>query len=598
MISRGLFNMRPAHGVAAALAIGLVALFLADAAYANTDAADTPNWLHMLMGLFGGLALFLFGMEQMGDGLKAVAGARLKDILAKFTKNRVVAAFTGAVVTAVIQSSSVTTVLVVGFVSAGVMTFTQSVGVIMGANVGTTVTAQIVAFKVEELALAFIAIGFALLFGAKRDNLKNYGAILMGLGLVFYGMSVMSDAMRPLRTYEPFTVLMGSMDNPFYGIAVAAAFTALVQSSSATTGLVIVMASQGLISLQAGIALALGANIGTCVTALLATIGKPTHAIRAGVVHVLFNVIGALLWIGLIEQLADFAIQVSPSSEGLSGSDRLAADTPRQIANANTIFNLANTVLLLAFAGPIAKAATALVPSRPEKPTQIAKPKYLDRELLEVPALGLERVRLELGHMAEILSAMFDALGEAFETRDSRKLDRLRRLDDGVNVLQHAVFGYLGGLRKQGLTDEESQALQKLFQATGAVEAMGDQMSDRIVSIAAKWLEKDMRASPAMSAIMRPLFRKTAETAIASIGAVQAVDELAAQSVLASEAEIERLISDALRHQSEQIELDDARHLEAIRMEMEMVESMRDLHRLSCDIARTVLPVAVLSERN
>jgi phosphate:Na+ symporter len=191
------------------------------------------------------------------------------------------AATTGALVTAVIHSSSVTTVLVVGFVSAGLMSMTQSIGIIMGANIGTTVTAHIVAFKVTEYALLLIAVGFALLFFGKTEKARLHGNLLMGLGLIFFGMGIMSEGMAPLRSYQPFIDLMVAMENPLPGILVAAIFTALVQSSSATTGIVIVMATQGFITLPAGIAMALGANIGTCVTALLAAIGKSTEAVRA-----------------------------------------------------------------------------------------------------------------------------------------------------------------------------------------------------------------------------------------------------------------------------------------------------------------------------
>ena len=256
------------------LLLGVLTWFFMGPAFAAADSQEMA-WGSMAMQLFGGLAIFLFGMEQMADALKAVAGERMKVILAKLTTNRFMGAITGAFVTAVIQSSSVTTVLVVGFITAGLMSMAQSIGVIMGANIGTTITAQIVAFKVTKAALLMVAVGFGMLFFSKQDKIKHYGAMLMGLGLVFFGMSVMSDAMKPLRSYQPFLDLMVTMENPLVGILVAAAFTGLIQSSSATTGIVIVMATQGFITLPAGIALAFGANVGTCVTALLASIGKP-----------------------------------------------------------------------------------------------------------------------------------------------------------------------------------------------------------------------------------------------------------------------------------------------------------------------------------
>ena len=341
---------------------GLLLIFLAMGtllpafpALGADEAGVTMDWWNMSMGLLGGLALFLFGMDQMSDSLKAVAGERMKLILARLTSNRFMGALTGAFVTAVIQSSSVTTVLVVGFISAGLMSMAQSIGVIMGANIGTTITAQIIAFKVTKLALLMIAIGFGMLFFSKNEKMKHYGGMLMGLGMIFFGMSVMSDAMYPLRAYQPFLDFMATMGNPFVGILVAAAFTALVQSSSATTGIVIVMASQGFITLPAGIALAFGANIGTCVTAILAAIGKPREAVRAAVVHVLFNVFGVLVWLGLISHLAEFVAWISPARGDLSGVERLAAETPRQIANAHTIFNVANTLIFIGLTAQFAR---------------------------------------------------------------------------------------------------------------------------------------------------------------------------------------------------------------------------------------------------
>ncbi len=298
------------------------------------------------------------------------------------------AAVTGALITAVIQSSSVTTVLVVGFVSAGLMGLTQSVGVIMGANVGTTITAQIVAFKVGDAALMMIAVGFAAWFGGRRDSLRQYGAMVMGIGLVFYGMHVMSEGMSPLRAHAPFIELMREMRHPLAGMLVGAVFTALVQSSSATTGIVIVLASQGFISLSAGIALALGANIGTCVTAMLAALGKPREAQRAAAVHVLFNLGGALLWLGLLDLLVTIATWLSPVHANLQGAARLAAETPRQIANANTAFNLINTLLFLPFCGLFARLVRRCLPDRApaaDGPTA----RYLDAALLDTPALAL-----------------------------------------------------------------------------------------------------------------------------------------------------------------------------------------------------------------
>ncbi|MFC1684578.1 Na/Pi cotransporter family protein, partial [Pseudomonadota bacterium] len=344
------------------------------------------DWGAMTMQLLGGLALFLFGIEQMARALKVVAGNRMKLILARLTTNRFMGAITGAFVTAIIQSSSVTTVLVVGFISAGLMSMAQSVGIIMGANIGTTITAQIIAFKITKAAMLMIAAGFGVLFFAKQEKIQQYGHMLMGLGLLFFGMTIMSEAMEPLRHFQPFLDLMIKMENPLIAILIAAAFTGLIQSSSAATGIVIVMASQGFITLPAGIALAFGANIGTCITALLATIGKPREALRAAMVHVLFNVIGVLIWLGFIDHLAQFVILISPSHEELSGTARLAAETPRQFANAHTIFNLANTLIFIGLTSQFTRLVEWLIPDKPLEKVVTVSPKYLDKMLLDTPA--------------------------------------------------------------------------------------------------------------------------------------------------------------------------------------------------------------------
>ena len=312
-----------------------------------SEAASTMgiDWGNLAMGLLGGLALFLFGMDLMSEALKSALGEKMKVVLAKLTKNRVSGALTGAFVTAIVQSSSVTTVLVVGFVSAGMMSMSQSIGVILGANVGTTLTAQIVAFNVERAALWMVAIGFLLSAIKKYESASQYGQMLLGLGLIFYGMGLMGHAMHPLRSYPPFLELMSQMSNPLLAIILGAGFTALVQSSSATTAIVITMAGQGFISLEAGIALAFGANIGTCVTALLASLGKSREALRASLVHLFFNFGGVLIWLPFIGVLATWVTGISPNYPELQGTAKLSKEVPRQIANAHTLFNVANTLL-------------------------------------------------------------------------------------------------------------------------------------------------------------------------------------------------------------------------------------------------------------
>lgn len=578
------------------LFLGLAAWILLGSALAAEGAeVEGLNRMEMGMGLFGGLALFLAGMEQMGEGLKAAAGERMKDILARLTRTRVHGAITGAIVTAVIQSSSVTTVLVVGFVSAGLLTLTQSIGIIMGANIGTTVTAQIVAFKVEKAALLMIAAGFGMIFLTKQDRLKQYGAIIMGLGLVFFGMGIMSDAMRPLRDYEPFLDLMASMNNVLLAILVAAAFTALVQSSSATTGIVIVMASQGFVSLEAGIALAFGANIGTCITAMLASMGRPPEAGRAAAVHVLFNVLGVALWIGFIPVLAELTTTLSPAHPDLVGTARLAAETPRQIANANTLFNVFNTVIFLGFAGVFGRLATVLMPDRPVDERFLVQPRFLDEELVATPALALERVRLELGHLGEIVQEMLAKIPVAIESGKPEPLEEVAQMDDQVDLLETEIVKYLGQIRQRSLSDEESQHFTTLMRATDNLESIGDLIETDFVTIGKDRLEQKLEASDAMKSMLSGLHAIVSKALALAVQAVRDEDQRAAQEVVALRGEVDRRVDEALAHQARKLAEADSRRVAIFRLEMELVDKLKRIHGLSRRIARGVLPEELAS---
>ena len=598
LLSNRFFSLFGMIGKPARLVLLLAALgcgTLAEAAGAEPARLD---WFTMGMGLFGGLALFLFGMEQMSDALKSAAGEGMKTLLSKLTGNRVSAAITGAAVTAVIQSSSVTTVLVVGFVSAGLMTLTQSIGVIMGANVGTSVTAHIVAFNVTRYALLLIAVGFGMLFFGKTDKLRHYGNMLMGLGLLFFGMGIMGEAMAPLREYQPFIDLMAAMERPLFGILAAAAFTALVQSSSATTGIIVVMAAQGFVTLPAGIAMAIGANIGTCVTAMLSSIGKPTEAVRAAAVHVVFNVAGALIWLGFIDQLANIAAWMSPAYPELDAAARLAAETPRQIANANTAFNVINTVIFLGFATAVAGLVRRLVPERVEPPTVLVESKYLDAQLLTTPALALNNVRLELGHMGGYVMEMIGGLGPALTSRDTKALQAIVRMDDKVDVLQQRILEYLGKIRGQAMSDKETELFQQLMNATVYLENAGDIVESELVPLLRRMVESGRRPSSTLIEMLGVLSEAAATALGHAIEAVTRADERLAQDVIAMKASQRQLVDQIYQHQAQQLEQAGADEIAGVRMEMEILERLRRLYSLARRIAKEVLPpeVALKSE--
>ena len=545
----------------------------------------------MMIELLGGLALFLYGMEKMTDGLKAAAGQQMNRLLAKLTSTPILGAITGAIVTAVIQSSSVTTVLVVGFVSAGLMTLVQSVGVIFGANVGTTVTAQIVAFNTTALALPLIAIGFVMTFVWKQGVARHYGAMLMGLGLIFYGMAAMGSAMSPLRTHEGFAELLQSLQNPFLGMLAGAAFTALVQSSSATIGLAVVMATQGLLSLPAGIAILFGAKIGTGITAVLAAIGKPRDAQRAAAVHVLFNVLGALIWLPFIPQIAGLAELVSPVAGHLQGVERLAEEVPRQIANAATLWATANTVIFLPFAALFAKMAIKIVPDRAVEERAIIRPRYLDDELIRVPAMALERARMELGHMGELTEGMLAKVKSAFKSRD---LSELSQQHDQVVVLREAVIAYLQHVGRGEFSDAEADEHANLVAATGEIESMSAAISRELAPLARSIEEANISPSEETVELLERLFQTIQESAHCALLALVEGDERAAQTVVANRGAILKLTSELHRLQSARLALDDPDRLLKHRVQFDILDKLRRVYSVAEHMAISVLPRGAL----
>ncbi|MGR9099057.1 MAG: Na/Pi cotransporter family protein [Gammaproteobacteria bacterium] len=580
------------------LAIAAIAsgALLSSDAHGQSPAGGELDFLRMGMDLLGGLALFLFGMEQLSKGLKAAAGNRMKELLAKLTTNRFTAVATGAFVTAVVQSSSITTVLVVGFVTAGLMSLTQSIGVIMGANVGTTLTAQIIAFKVEAAALLIIAFGFGLLFMSKTDRNKQIGSMVMGLGMVFFGMSIMSEAMHPLRSYHPFMAIMAEMEKPVLGILVAAVFTSLVQSSSAATGVVIAMSGQGLITLTGGIALIFGANIGTCVTALLAAIGKPAEALRAAAVHVFFNVAGVLVWLAFIPELALWVSRISPAYPELAGSARLAAEVPRQIANAHTVFNLANTLLFIAFTTQIAVLSQKLIPERKIKEKVIIRPKFLDDALLTSPTLALDRVRMEIGHLGEITILMLKRIREAYLSGRHEELEEVAKLDDKADILHKLIMDYVNLLIKNPLGSRENELVLRFIRASEDLERVGDAIETDLVRIGHAAVEKKIVFPEGPRKILNELYDQVFAGLQNAVKSVTENNELAAQQVLAMKAGINHLVQKSLDLQTQSVAKGELHAVTLTRFEVELIDCLKRIYSLSKRIAKLTAPAVLTQE--
>jgi phosphate:Na+ symporter len=578
------------------LLLGFIGLFFLMLLLPLPVQADTASdskeisWFFLIVGLLGGLSLFLYGMEKMSDALKNVAGEKMKDIMAVLSNNRIMGLITGAIVTAVIQSSSVTTVMLVGFVTAGLMSLSQTIGVILGADIGTTITAQIVAFKVTKYALLLVAIGFVMLFTSKKEKIQQYGYMIMGLGMIFFGMGVMSGAMEPLRTYQPFIDLMANMSNPILGILVAAVFTALVQSSSASMGVVIVLAMQGLITLEAGISLALGANIGTCVTAGLASIGKPREAVRVAVCHVLFKIIGVLIMLPLIGPFAKFVVTISPSApEGLNGLQAVAAVLPRQVANAHTLFNIGIGVLFLPFVTYFARLVFWLVPDKPLTEVEELQPKYLSDLLLHTPSLALDAARHEIKRMGKRVDLMNTAMMPAVLTGNKESLLAVREMYEEVDVLHKHLVTYLANVSKLKLNEYQTQKMIRLMDAVNDLDHIGDLIEVNMVGLGERRIEKGFKISQETQKVINTVHHVVSDALKGAVRAVVEEDKDFATRVISMKSDMNRLVEQADMHQAKRLISEDSGKFEAYSVEVDIIEKLKRIYYHAKRMAKTVV---------
>ena len=463
----------------------LLPMVLATSLFASSSSNDAEgfSFILIIIGLFGGLGMFLYGMEMMSDGMKMTAGNSMRAILKKLTSNRFIAVFVGAFITMIIQSSSATTVMLVSFVNSGLLNFVQALGVILGSNIGSTVTAQIVAFKVTDYALLLIAVGSIMTLFSKKDSAKHIGFVILGFGLLFYGMKVMSDTMKPLRTDPTFNIILTSFENPFLGIIAGAVFTALIQSSSATTGIVITLASSGSITLEAGIPLILGANIGTCITALLAGLKATRDAKRVAIGHVLFNVIGVLVFCFWIPVFADLVAQTTDN-------------VPRQIANAHTIFNIVSTILFIPFAPFISRTIIRYFPDK-EKLRNIEKPAILnlDEKVLSYPTAAINNAQAEISGVVGLTERVVGSLVPPFITdKDQSDVENpelnlitgLHQRLEKIKYLNENISNYLIKISQQDLTSHQSREVFALVSATNYLNSINDTVKVKFENLIGK----------------------------------------------------------------------------------------------------------------
>jgi phosphate:Na+ symporter len=453
--------------------------------------------MSIAIGMFGGLGLFLYGMQLMGSGLQKAAGRRLERIIEVLTTNRFMGVIVGVLVSGVIQSSSATTVMVVGFVNAGIMKLSQAVGVIMGANIGTTVTGQLVSMSIDEIAPISIAVGMFFWLTAKKDTSKNLAEILIGLGILFLGMEFLKDALKPMRELQVFNDMMAGLShNPILGVLVGFILTFIVQSSSASIGMLIALASQGALPLEAALPILYGDNIGTCTTALISSIGAGKNAKRAAIIHLTFNIIGTLLFIIILSVPIMHVVRLLDPT-----------DVARQIANSHTMFNLINVVLQFPFAFILIKVAMWVIPEKGEA-QDLKRTKFIDDRILETPTIALQSAIKETINMGRVSQESFKYSMDGFFELNADMVVKTFKIEKDVNFLEKAITDYLVKLSNREIMDTDRRYIDGLFNNINDIERIGDH-ADNIAELAIEAIDKRLSFSEDSKDELREMYNRS-----------------------------------------------------------------------------------------
>ena len=454
---------------------------------------ESVNWLALVYGLVGGLGLFLYGMKMMSEGLQKSAGSSLRNILEKITTNRVIGTFVGVVVTTIIQSSSATTVMVVGFVNAGLMNLVQALSIVLGANVGTTVTAQLIAFKIGTLALPAIGIGVFMRMFASNKKYHYWGEVLIGFGLLFLGLQIMKEGFIPLRHSDLFRQgFITFSHNPVLAVAAGALLTMIVQSSSATIGITVAMASTGLIDYYAACALVLGENIGTTITANIAAIGTNPTARRAAFGHFLINALGVcymLIFLKYFTQVVDLMTPGDPNFINADGNQPYIA---RHIANLHTGFNIINLFIFLPLLHILARFCERFIPDKGNG--KIDGLVFLDDCLIETPDFAVSQARKEVGRMSGLALEMLKLSRDAFFTRDTKIIEKVYELENTVDLLEKEISTFLVRLNQEQVNAATSLEVNNILHVLHDLEKIGD-YAENIVNYTAKLIDSGIRFS-------------------------------------------------------------------------------------------------------
>ncbi len=482
--------------------------------------------MEIIISLIGGLGVFIFGMNYMGDGLQRAAGARMKSILEMLTKNRIMGVLVGTLVTALVQSSSATTVMTVGFVNAGLMNLHQAMGIIMGANIGTTTTALLVTLDLDLLTPIMLGLGTFVYITAKKQKIKDVFQVILGFGILFLGMDLMKSAVDPLKQSDVFLEMLSTLDNPLLGILAGFGITAVLQSSSATTGLLIAIAAGSGITLEMAFPIIFGQNIGTCVTAMISSVGANKTAKQASVMHLMFNLIGTLLFLFLLSgPISTLILQYIPG------------DIEAQIAAAHMSFNIINVIILLPFANLIVKAATVIIKTGSDDSEELVK--YIDERLLATPPIALVQAQKETLRLGKMASEQLKLAVEAYNLQSEPKAMEVFKIEKKINELNKAILNYVVKLDKISLTDNEKDKLVILMNVLNDIERVGDH-ADNIAELTMYLIENKVIFSDSAKEEIIDIFKDTIEVFSLALTSLRDADGALAVEVIEKDKHIDR----------------------------------------------------------
>lgn len=485
-------------------------------------------YTQMILGAIAGLSLFLYGMQLMGDGLQKVAGEGLKGIIRRLTKNRFMSVLVGMFVTTIIQSSSATTVMVVGFVNAGLMALSQAVGVVFGANIGTTITGQMVSFNLSQWAPLVIAAGLISNMLTKNPKVKEASEIFIGFGILFIGMSTLSSSLEPLKELPEFTNwIVQYGNNPYIGVGIGLLMTLVLQSSSATIGVLIALASQGVLPIATAVYIIFGDNIGTCTTALISSLGTSRRGKQVALFHLSINIIGTIYFMLFFTGiLTNFVSSIDPGN------------VARQIANAHTIFNIVNVIILFPFTNLLVKMIQTIIPDGEDDEDTVTK--YLDKRILVTPSIALENTMFEFAAMAQETSlALQNSIGAA-RNRDKKLVKKALENEQRINEFEKAIVQYLVEISQQNVSSQDQQIIDELFSTANDIERIGDH-AENIADFARAIIEREIYLDEETSTELDNLYHMIQRGFNLSIDALSTGNQKTVQDVIQIERDVDKL---------------------------------------------------------